>query len=190
MRAALAREGSMSHRLARTTIAAFVLLGIAACSQSPEEQFREATEHLEEAQAELEQAQERMDRKQEAVDAAREELEAAREVVAKAEEGVSEARSKVREMANDEVLFRAVQTRLLTEFEDAAVDADVQDGVVTLTGEVPNESVREEAAELARSVPGVADVQNRLQIPAQEPAPAPKPAPTTEPAPPTPPPAG
>jgi osmotically-inducible protein OsmY len=171
----------MSRRLAHTAIAAFVLMGLAACSQSPEEQFREATERLEKAQTELEQAKQRVDRKQEAVDAAREELEAAREGVAEAEDRVREARAKVREVANDEVLFRAVQTRLLTELEDVAVDADVQDGVVTLTGQVPNASVREEAAELARSVPGVVEVRNRLRTPA--PAGASKSAPTPKPAP-------
>jgi len=166
----------MTRRLAPVAIAAVALLAVAACSQSQEEQFREATERLEEAQAGLDAARERVERKEQKVAAARKELATAREATAEAEERVGAARSRVREVANDEVLFRAVQTRLLTELDDVAVDADVRDGVVTLTGQVPDESVREEAADLARSVPGVVDVRNRLRTPVQKPAAPPEPA--------------
>lgn len=44
------------------------------------------------------------------------------------------------------------------------VDVDTLDGVVTLSGRVESEEERERAEELARSVDGVRDVQNLLEV--------------------------
>jgi len=154
------------RRVPYALVASVALLGLAACGEDPQEKFEDAVAHLEARQAALEEARSEVDRRQEAVDAARDELEKAREKVREAEARVAEARERVRASANDEVLFRAVQTRLLEKLDDAAVDADVQGGVVTLSGAVPDEEVRDRAVAIAREVPGVVEVKSRLRVPA------------------------
>ncbi|MEN8181898.1 MAG: BON domain-containing protein [Myxococcota bacterium] len=47
---------------------------------------------------------------------------------------------------------------------EVAIRADVQRGVVTLTGSAPGREIRERAREIAESVPGVARVENRISL--------------------------
>ena len=47
--------------------------------------------------------------------------------------------------------------------------SNVTNGVVTLAGEVPNAQVKAEAEKEARSVSGVVDVKNNLQVKAPRP---------------------
>lgn len=44
------------------------------------------------------------------------------------------------------------------------IDVAADRGVITLTGNVPTESVREAAEEIARNAPGVITVHNELKI--------------------------
>jgi hyperosmotically inducible protein len=155
----------MIPRVTYVLAASVLVLGLAACGENPQEQFEDAVASLEARQSALEEARARAEHRQEAVEKARAELEKAREAVSRAEARVQEARERVRATANDEVLFRAVQTRLLEELDDVAVDADVEGGVVTLTGTVPSKKVRDRAVEIARGVPGVVGVESRLTVP-------------------------
>jgi hyperosmotically inducible periplasmic protein len=50
------------------------------------------------------------------------------------------------------------------EVSAAQVDVDVRDGVVTLSGTVPTTAARDEAEDLARSVDGVTEVVNRIEV--------------------------
>lgn len=66
----------------------------------------------------------------------------------------------------DAMLATGVEQRLQ---RDTSVDAmrigiDARDGVVTLTGTVARSEQRERAASLARDVPGVRQVENRITV--------------------------
>jgi hyperosmotically inducible protein len=50
------------------------------------------------------------------------------------------------------------------EVKSRNVDVDVRDGVATLSGVVDSEAARAEAEDLARSVDGVTQVVNELQV--------------------------
>ena len=126
-------------------------------------------------------------RASEAADAAREKVDAARATVEQREAEVKEAQKRLTEAraalrdaqqefakreqsvdqtATDAVLFRTVQKRLLDdgELEDVAIAAQVVDGVVTLTGSVPNAKLSDRAALIAGETPGVSNVTNRIQV--------------------------
>ena len=77
-----------------------------------------------------------------------------------------EAESRVDLKATDAALFRAVQKRLLEDerLRHVAIDADVRRGVVELRGSVPDERTAAAAVEVARAVPGVMRVENRLNV--------------------------
>lgn len=70
---------------------------------------------------------------------------------------------------NDETLAAKVETEI---FRDADVpkgqiNVNAQDGVVQLRGEVPSEDMISTLVDKARSVQGVADVENLLHTPGQ-----------------------
>jgi osmotically-inducible protein OsmY len=48
--------------------------------------------------------------------------------------------------------------------ENADIDFDVNNGVVTITGNVPTEAARKHVEDMARDVPGVKDVVNSLEV--------------------------
>ena len=85
-----------------------------------------------------------------------------------AQRHVNEAEALVSERASNDVLFRAVQRRLLEDpaLADAAVTAHVVSRVVTLRGEVANARLLDRAVEVARAAPGVARVVSELKTPA------------------------
>ena len=67
---------------------------------------------------------------------------------------------------NDDMIHTAVKTKLTGErFSNIVnVDVNVTNGVVTISGEVPNEQVKREAEAEARTVDGVRQVNNNLQV--------------------------
>ena len=131
-----------SGRVLLATILIFGLAVLAAsgCGDSEQEAaFREAASELGEAEEAVAQARQEVDERVLEAEEAREELAEAREELARAEKALAEARSRVGLHATDDVLFRAVQTRLLEDdlLEDLAIAARVDKGVVTLTGGDP-----------------------------------------------------
>jgi osmotically-inducible protein OsmY len=72
------------------------------------------------------------------------------------------------EMADD--FDGSIRTRLKNEIEadeqlhERAIDFDVSNGVVTITGNVADDREKERASELARGAPGVRDVINVLEV--------------------------
>lgn len=70
------------------------------------------------------------------------------------------------EQVDDNAIHAAVKAKLTADrFSNIVnVDVNVTNGVVTLAGEVPNESVRSDAEAEARSVRGVKRVINNLQV--------------------------
>ena len=108
---------------------------------------------------------------QTAFDSAEQALAEARATLREAEARVADAEQQVGRHAQDPVLFRLVQKRLLEDgdLEDVAIVASVDEGVVTLSGQVPDANQRDRAVELARSIPGVVSVDSRIHVAAATP---------------------
>lgn len=70
------------------------------------------------------------------------------------------------EQWDDNKIHAEVKAKLTTDhFSNITnIDVNVTNGVVTLAGEVPNEKIKAEAEAEARSVKGVKNVTNRLQV--------------------------
>ncbi len=155
------------QRRAAAPALALVLLAALACGDAdPEAKLEAAGRALTDARAEVQEAQERVESRKQALEVAEQELEEARKQLRGAEKKLAEVETRIDLRATDAALFRAVQSRLLKDekLERVAVAARVEKGVVTLTGQVPDAKLRERAAEITRATPGVAAVENRIQV--------------------------
>ncbi len=163
---------STSMRHHSLLLAALLVALVPACGEDPEERFRDAIETLETAQEAEEQARSRVAERQEEADAAHRRLVDAQAELVEAESGVAEAQQTLAALATDDVLFRAVQSRLLEDrsLRDVAVAARVDAGVVTLSGSVPSAELAARARELAAATPGVIGVRSQIAVSAPAPA--------------------
>lgn len=86
------------------------------------------------------------------------------ELVVKKEAATDEGADRVAK--NDEVVKEGVESALnsRTQLREADIDVAVAGGVVRLTGEVPDEALRQSAGTIARAVDGVRAVKNELRI--------------------------
>lgn len=150
-----------------------LVLAALGCGRSEEAQLEALGKRVDAQRDVVDAAREVVDDRVLAVQASEDELAAAREALREAERELAALQREAGSAATDPVLFRLVQLRLLddTALEDVAIAAAVQGGVVTLNGEVPSTSLRERAARIARSVPGVVSVENRIRITAPVAAP-------------------
>lgn len=196
----------MHARLLPSLAASCLLLGfLAGCAEpDPEEELREASRAVAERQGVVDRARLELEEREKALAEAQAERDRAQQGLRDAERRLDAARQEVAKYASDDVLFRAVQRRLLEDesLEGVAVSAEVQGRVVTLRGNVESEEQRDRAIALARETAGVDGVQSRLRVsgtpsegkakPAPGPAagasppPAKKPAPERKAAPPEP----
>ena len=138
-----------------------------ACGEpSIEEKLSNAEALLVDARAAVQEAQEQVDETQESLEQAQSDVEAARQELRDAESRLAEVESKVDFRATDALLFRAIQKRLLEadELTDLAIRAEVVRGGVTLHGSVSRPEARDTAIEIAKSVPGVARVDSRIEV--------------------------
>ncbi len=113
----------------------------------------QATDDVERAEAELEAAESR--------------LEVARAAFEAGHKEVDRAAEQMRRFAvPDPVLFRNVQRELLdaASLREVAIAAEVEDGVVTLRGRVPDETLRKAAVALVTDVDGVISVEDRIEV--------------------------
>ena len=159
---------------------ALVALLATGCGEpSQEELLQAATDALAEAEAEVEEASAELALREEELALVQAGRDQAAQRLRDGERILAESREQVGLHATDGLLFRKVQQALLEDegLGDTAVSAHVDDGVVTLTGEVPDEATRERANAVARSVPGVAEVKMLLEVPA---SPQPEPEAYTE----------
>jgi len=122
---------------------------------------------------ELPELREQIARREAVAKAAQDELAKARGALRDSEQRIAEIEKEIGANATDPLLFRMIQTQLLEDddLEDVAISARVEHGAVTLSGVVPKAKLRERAAKLAESIPGVVSVQNRIQVSGDEPAP-------------------
>jgi osmotically-inducible protein OsmY len=148
-------------------VLAAALLALAGCGgDGAEEELEEASRSLAKAREAVEEARGEVEERRAEVQAAQDELAVAREALREAEEQLSGFEAKVDLNATDAVLFRSIQKRLLDDgdLEDVAIVARVENGVVSLSGTVPDAELRDRAVEIARSTAGVASVESRIQI--------------------------
>jgi hyperosmotically inducible protein len=87
----------------------------------------------------------------------------------KAREGAAkagDAAEKTGEVMSDAAITTAVKTKLLGDpnVSGLKIDVDTTNGVVTLTGNVPNAAEKTRAMELARETTGVKSVTDKLKI--------------------------
>ncbi len=122
--------------------------------------------HLAEIESEVEQARMDVERSDAQASQAGDALERARASLEEAEQRLADARERVAKAANDAVVFRAVQRRLLDEedLEGVAISARVQRRTVTLEGSVPNETLKKRAQEVASGATGVETVINQITV--------------------------
>lgn len=160
------------NRRSWTGVAAALLLGLSVggCGDSSdEEMLSRAEDLLRDAREAVRSARDDVQAKEEGVKSAESELTAARHVLQEAEEGLGQAESQVDLKATDALLFRAIQRKLLEDdrLERLAIRADVNKGVVTLRGSVPDAESRDTAIEVVQSFPGVVSVDSKLEVPAE-----------------------
>lgn len=156
-------------RTARTrsiVVAAALALSLACGRSDPEEELARASEAADAAKERVASARATVETREAEVKAAQQRLADARAALREAEEEYSKREQTVDRNATDAVLFRAVQKRLLEDdrLESVAIAATVDDGVVTLTGSVPNAKLSDHAALVASQTPGVESVTNRIQV--------------------------
>ena len=137
-----------------------------ACGGSPDQDLQAATRDVSEARAELKASTVKLEEREKALEAARVERDKARAQVAEAQKRVDAAQKELETYATDGTVFRAVQKRLLEDkgLESVAIAARVENGIVSLSGVVPNQRMRDRASAVARETPGVADVNNQIVV--------------------------
>ncbi len=157
----------MAPRLRPLLILLPLVLLIGCGEPTQEELLEAATEALEGANLEADEASAALAQREEELAMAQSARDGAAERLREAQRGLAEARTQVGLHATDDLLFRKVQQALLEDavLADVAVSAKVEDGVVTLSGDVPSEAVRSHATVLAEAVPGVAEVRSLLVVP-------------------------
>jgi osmotically-inducible protein OsmY len=157
----------MKLRTFSTIVCALVVALVVGCGgTSEEDQLTQTEELLTGARGEVRAALAEVHSKEQGVETARVELDQARIALQEAREQLAEAEAEVDLAATDALLFRGIQRRLLEDERLAriAVRAEVDKGVVTLRGSVPDPDAREAALEIAQSFPGVAVVENELEL--------------------------
>ncbi len=144
-------------------LAALVAAG---CSESPQEKYNDATSHLNDAKKARKQAQDDVADARKQVQKAKKQLSNAQDKLQQKRQKVIAATQAVNKTVNDEVLFRTLQKKLLDNdnFSKAAISVGVNKRVVTLTGTVPDQETHKQAVQAVRSQPGVASVNDQLQI--------------------------
>jgi osmotically-inducible protein OsmY len=172
-------------------IVAMTLL-LACGGSDPAVDLEKASKAAEQTRSARENALEKVKQREAEVKEAQARLEEARKALRDIEAELAKRVAKVDKSATDEVLFRAVQKRLLEDGDLAsvAIAAHVNNGLVTLTGNVPKAALSDRAVVVASETAGVQRVENRIAVvdgkaakPAANPAPTPQPASAKKPAP-------
>jgi osmotically-inducible protein OsmY len=131
----------------------------AGCSESPQEKYNDALDHLSDVKEQAHDAQEEVTSAKKKLSKAKDQLKTARQKVKKAQQQVAQ-------VVSDDVLFRALQKKMLDNdtFSDAAISVSVANRVVTLNGSVPDQDTKHKAGQIAQQQTGVAKVKNQLEV--------------------------
>jgi osmotically-inducible protein OsmY len=166
-RAAVLVGEKMQRRLfTRISTVLLLVVGLVACGSSDEDRLTQADKLLGEAREGVRSARDDVQAKVQGVETAQADLETAREALAAAEQELVDAEGQVDLKATDALLFRAIQRKLLEDdqLENLAIRAQVDKGVVTLYGSVPDGETNEAALEIVRGFPGVVAAESQLEV--------------------------
>jgi osmotically-inducible protein OsmY len=144
-----------------------LFLTLTACGESSvEEQLVRAEGVLRDARGAVRQATEKVDQEEQELEVVQAELREARRELSEAEARLADAESKVDLKTTDDLVFRSLQRRLLEEDEldHVALRVEVNRGVVTVRGTVPEAESRDLALEIAGEFPGVASVNDQITV--------------------------
>lgn len=83
-----------------------------------------------------------------------------------AADAAKDAGNAVAAAADSASITAAVNAGLIkdTELSAIKIDVDTKDGIVTLTGEAPNQAAKDRAGDIAKAVEGVSSVNNNLTV--------------------------
>ena len=137
-----------------------------ACGSDPEADLEEASRAVADAQAQVDRGREVVQARESELEEAQKRLAEARSALRQSESELAQRETAVDRSATDDVLFRTVQKQLLEDgdLKKVAIAARVSKGVVTLSGAVPDEKLRDRALEIAQAAPGVVRVESRIEV--------------------------
>jgi osmotically-inducible protein OsmY len=143
-----------------------VAVAITGCSESPQDKYKDAIDNLKQAKQTRQDAQQTLQQKQQALANAKNDVKQAKSDLQSAKQKVAQAKQGINKTANDKVLFRTIQRKLVDDqnFSNSAISVSVNHRVATLTGTVPDQSTRKKALQTARTQPGIKHVVDSLKV--------------------------
>lgn len=164
---------TLIQRMAKIIAVSALAFGLAACDKAAENPT--AGQKLDKAIASTEKAADQAasdakavaaDASAAALDAASNATEAAKVAAADLKDAAKETGSAVAAMVDGAAITAGVHAGLIKDEELRGLQIHVaaKDGVVSLSGEVPNQGAKDRAGAIAKAVPGVHSVQNDLAL--------------------------
>ena len=145
-----------TQRIVQIIAVSALAFGLAACNKAGDD-GKTAGQKLDSAIANTEKA---------ADNAAANASAAASNAADAAKDAAKDAGHAVAAAADSASLTAAVNAGLIkdTELSAIKIDVDTKDGVVTLSGEAPNQAAKDRAGDIAKAVQGVSSVSNNLTV--------------------------
>lgn len=160
---------TLIQRMAKIIAVSALAFGLTACDKAAENPT--AGQKLDKAIANTEKAADQAvaDAKvvaAEASAAASNATEAARAAAADLKDAAKETGSAVASIVDGTAITAGVHAGLIKDekLRGLQIHVATKDGVVSLSGEVPNQGAKDRAGEIAKAVPGVRSVQNELTL--------------------------
>ena len=144
----------------RNSLALVLVAALLGCSEpTPEARLESAGVKLEETEDSLEALNQRIEELED-------ELAGLNQKRRRTEVRVMTLEDLVEARATDVAVFRAVQSALLDApaLNQAAISVDARGGLVTLSGVVATEELRQQAVDIARGTAGVENVKSRIDL--------------------------
>ena len=136
------------------------------CEPLPEAKYDAATRKLSKAERAVLRKEVTLQASEARAREAQERVERDRKALIDARQELANAEGRLGELATDEVLFRAIQRRLLDDaaLRESAISVEVREGRVTLSGRVSDAKLRVRAVESVAGARGVKGVDDRIQV--------------------------
>lgn len=151
-----------SQRIVQVIAVSALAFGLVACNKADDSQT--AGQKLDSAIANTEKAADNAAAN--ASTAASNASDAAKNAAADVKDAAKDAGNAVASAADSASITASVNAGLIkdTELSAIKIDVDTKDGVVTLTGEAPNQAAKDRAGDIAKAVQGVGSVNNNLTV--------------------------
>ncbi len=149
---------------------AVCLLQVSGCERSPEAEYDGASDAVARAERNVERRQANLEESEAAAARWARQMDRDRQALLDAKRDLAMAEGRLTESATDQVLFRSIQRQLLQDktLRATAVAVRVEQGHVTLTGQVPEEELRARAQRSVAGTRGVKSVANRIEVSPQK----------------------